>query len=70
MTDKNTQFEIKTSYNVCAYVSVLVGLGLMGWSPVSFGLAQGEKTEDSQGLLTKLLNKVFMFSSLLKRAFV
>jgi len=29
----------------------------MGWSPVSFGLAQGEKQEESQGLLTKLLNK-------------
>jgi len=34
-----------------------IGLGLMGWSPVSFGLAQGDKQEDSQGLVTKLLNK-------------
>ena len=35
-----------------------IGLGLMGWSPVSFGLAQGDKHEDSHGLVTKLLNKV------------
>ena len=35
-----------------------IGLGLMVWSPVSFGLAQGDKHEESHGLVTKLLLKV------------
>ena len=35
-----------------------IGLGLMGWSPVSFGLAQGDRQDESHGLVHKLLNKV------------
>ena len=35
-----------------------IGLGLMGWSPVSFGLAQGDRQYESHGLVHKLLNKV------------
>ena len=35
-----------------------IGLGLMGWSPVSFGLAQGDSQDESHGLVHKLLNKV------------
>jgi len=34
-----------------------IGLGLMGWSPVSFGLAQGDRQDESHGLVHKLLNK-------------
>ena len=43
-----------------------IGLGLMGWSPVSFGLAQGDKHEESHGLVTKLLLKVRLKWSLKK----
>jgi len=40
-----------------------IGLGLMGWSPVSFGLAQGDKHEESHGLVTKLLLKSLKYQS-------
>lgn len=32
-----------------------IGLGLMGWSPISFGITLGEKQEDSQALITKIM---------------
>ena len=37
------------------YVS---GLGLMGWSPVSFGITLGEKQEDTQALISKIMIRV------------
>jgi len=32
-----------------------IGLGLMGWSPVSFGITLGEKQEDTQALISKIM---------------
>ena len=34
------------------------GLGLMGWSPVSFGITLGEKQEDTQALISKIMIRV------------
>ena len=36
----------------------LPGIGLMTWSPVSFGLCPGDKTEDAAQFFIKLANKV------------
>ena len=30
----------------------------MGWSPISFGITLGEKQEDSQALITKIMVRV------------
>jgi len=32
-----------------------IGLGLVGWSPVSFGITLGEKKEDTEALITKIM---------------
>ena len=36
----------------------VLGLGLMGWSPVSFGITLGEKQEDTQALISKIMIRV------------
>ena len=36
----------------------ILGLGLMAWSPVSFGITLGEKQEDSHALITKIMVRV------------
>ena len=35
-----------------------VGLGLMCWSPISFGINLGEKQEDAQALIAKIMVRV------------
>jgi hypothetical protein len=42
---------------ICVILSIL-GIGLLTWSPVSFGLCPGDKTEDATQFFIKLANKV------------
>lgn len=42
-----------------------VGIGLMTWSPVSFGLCPGDKTDDASQFFIKLANKSQKFSKVM-----
>lgn len=40
-----------------------IGLGLVGWSPVSFGVSLGEKKDDAEALFTKIMNRSTKFQT-------
>ena len=43
---------------ICYNLNPFSGLGLVGWSPVSFGVTLGEKKDDTEALFTKIMNRV------------